>query len=228
MALSGTGLAALVYKDYLAAMPTASTANRSNVVAGIPTHNVPFELVSAISKGFSTALLSMLVSDNYVGSAGGGSSTLTPPIFNPGLVTQATTTFTSSMGWAGSSAALFTNVMINLFFVNVTANVQIQMNPLPGAGPGTGLVTPGSNPSLSTSMTSSCSAAIIAEIAATNKFNLDDIIGGSPTPQIALLATNLSTAYGTIVGGVTAAIPYVGTASTPTSPLTAVNSGKFI
>ena len=228
MALSGTGLAALVYKDYLASMPTASTANRTNASAGIPTHNVPFELVSAVSKGFSTALLSMIVSDNYVGSAGGGSSTITPPVFNPGLVTQATTSFTASMGWAGPSAAVFTNVMINLFFVNVAAITQIQMNPLPGAGPGTGLVTPGSNPSLAAAMTSACSAAIIGEITATNKFNLNDIIGGSPTPQIALLATNLSTAYGTIVGGVTATIPYVGTASTPTSPLTAVNSGKFI
>ena len=228
MALTGETLAGLVYADYLASIPTAIDANRSNATMGVPTHNVPYELVSAISKGFASALLSMTVFDSYAGSAGGGSPSLVPPVFNTGLITTATATFLSSMGWAGTSSTSFTNIMLSSFFSNVASITQIQMNVLPGAGPGTGLINTGVNPGLGATMTSACSAAIISEITSTNKFNQDDISGGAPTAQISLLATNLSTAYGTIVGGLTGTVPYAGTASTPTTALSAVNSGKFV
>ena len=229
MALTGPTLAPLVYADYLSAIPTATAANRSNTTTGVLPHNVPLELVTAISGGFADALVAIPILDNYVGSAGTTATpTLTPPIFNPGLISSALATFLSSMAWAGPSGALIANILITSFFARVTSITQIQMNPIPGGATGAGAVTPASNPSLGAGFTSACSAAIMAKISASGYFNVGDVPGGSPTPQIALLVANLSTAYGTVVGGVTATIPYVGVPTTPTAPLTVVNTGKFL
>jgi hypothetical protein len=229
MALTASALTPLVYADYVAALPTATAANRENVALGIGYHNVPYELVDAISKGFVTALLSMTVFDAYTGTTGGSAATPTPPVFNPGVITTATASFLASMVWTGTSSGLISTVLISSFFNHIATLTQIQMNVLAGAGPGAGSVNSGVNPSLSTAMSSACAAAIIGEITSTSYFNQGDIIGGAPTAQITTLATNLSTAYGTVVGSVTAAIPYVGSPSTPTTaPLTVTNSGKFL
>jgi len=230
MALSGSTLTPLVYADYLATLPLATGANRSNPSMGIPFHNVPFVLVQAISTGFSSALLTMAVSDNYVGSAGAtGVAAPTVPVFNPGVMASALLQFTSSMAWAGPSGALVADVLITSFFAQVAGITQIQMNPIPGGAVGTGTVSPAANPSLAAAFTSACSAAIMAQISASGYFNVGDVVvGGAPTPQIARLVTNLSTAYGSVVGSVTATIPYAGAAATPTAPLTVVNVGKFI
>lgn len=229
MSISGSSLAPLVYADYLSAIPTAIDANRSNAAKGVGVHNVPLEMVTAISNGFCTALLGSSVFDNYVGVVGGtASAALVPPVFNPGIVSSATATFLSSMGWTGASAASFADILIFSFFQQVTTLAQISMNPIPGAGPGTGVISSVSNPSLGTTFTNVCSNAIMAEVIASGYFNVDDVAGGPPTPEIALLMTNLSTAYGTIVGGVTATIPYTGISATPTTALTVVNTGKFL
>ena len=230
MAITGSTLGGMVYASYIASIPTAASANRSNSSLGIVSHNVPYELSMAISKGFCTALLSMQVFDTYTGVLGPGSavSTPAPPIFNAGIIETASATFLGSMGWSGAYSVIFADIMIDSLFQHVSSISQIQMNTLTAAGPGVGNVTAAVNPTLAATMSSLCATTIISEITSTNKFNQGDIIGGSPTDEIALLATNLSIAYGTVVGAVTSTVPYVGVATTPTSALSMINSGKFI
>lgn len=227
MALNAATLSPLVLKDYFAAFPAATAVVRSNPTTGVPSHNPPTALVESICSGFSTALTSVLVKDSYAGVVGGSATaTLVPPIFNPAVITSASTTLAGTLQWTGAYAFQLLDVLLLSFFSNVSSITQIQMPPIVGGGAGVGVVAPVSNPTLSTSMTTACQAAMVSSFTASGYFGIDDIPGGALTPQITAMITALSTAYGTIVGSVTAFIPYAGAASG--SPFAFINSGKFI
>lgn len=228
MALTGAALTPLVYGDYVAVIPTAPAANRTNLAQGIITHNVPFEMIQAISTGFSNSLLLMAVKDAYVGVPGSSAvATPTVPVFNPGLISSSVATFLTSMGWVGASASVIANALITSFFARVASLTQIQMNPILGAAVGTGTVSTVANPDLAGAFTSACSSAIMGQLFTSGYFGTGDIPGAPVTPQMTRLVTNLSTAYGTIVGGVTAVVPYAGAAASST-PLSVPNVGKFL
>ena len=228
MPLESTALAGLMYADYAAAIPTANAAIRANPSAGILPHNVPFEMVSAISTGLISAILASTISDTYTGVVGTtAQATPVPPFFNPGVVSGATTTFLGSMAWAGTASGIVATTLISSPFVHITSKMVLQMNPIPGAGPGGGVVSPVVNAGVPAAFTALCQSAMTSGFLASGKFNAEDLPLGPLSPKITLLVTNLSIAYGTIVGAVTANTAYVG-ASSGTGPLSAVNVGKFV
>ena len=232
MALSASTLAGLVYADYLAVIPTATDANRENTTTGVPLHNVPFELLTAISAGFVDALSSITLSDSYKGVEGESGTTAgasyAVPTFNPGVITAASSTFLTTLGWTGEQAATFTDIFITSFFNKVASVVLISMNDIPNGGDGVGTISSGVNPDLGATATGLFQSSILSEIASSGYFCTDDTPGNSPTPEISNLVSSLATAYGTIVGEVSAVITYNGTDKTSGSSLEFNNTGNFI
>ena len=227
MALSSSGLAGLVLADYFAVFPTAAAVLRENTTTGVLPHNPPTEMITAICTGVVDALKMMLVRDNYTGVAGTTAyAQMTPPIFNPGIITAQSVSLMSTLGWVGGSATPLVDVLINSLFQAITATGSIKMPPLVGGGTGVGLVTPSVNPSLAAAMTAACQSTLVSAFTATGYFAIDDIPGGGLTPQMAAMITGLSSAYGSVVGSVTASVTYTGGSSG--SALTFVNSGTFV
>ena len=226
MSLSGSVLTPLLYTDYLAIFPNAVSANRQNGDKGISKHNVPFELVAGVSRGFATALLSMKVFDTFAGTVGASTPQLAVPIFNPGIVAAAEVAFLASMGWGGAVANDFASALISSLFTRVSQISQIQMSVYPSLGAGTGVVSAVSNSTLGTEMTSRCKETIIEELQQSGYFSIDDNSGEPITPQVASLVDKLATAYGTVVGGVFSSIVYTGTGSS--TPISGTNIGTFI
>jgi len=227
VALSAATLSPLVLADYFAAFPAAAAVVRSNPATGVAPHNPPTAMIEAICSGFATAMTGMVVHDAYAGVVGGTATpTLTVPVFNGGAIASAPASLLGTLGWTGASGAQLLNILFASFFSKVASITKIEMLALPGGGVGVGTVSLAVNPSLAVAMTTACQAAMVSSFTASGYFAISDIPGNGITPQVAAIITGLSSAYGTIVGSVTAAVPYAGAASG--SPLAVVNSGKFI
>lgn len=207
MALAPPAFAAAVWGSAATYLPLPANPNgaiRSNPAMGVLLHNPIMTLLLNVAGTFATTLLATPVLGAYVGVTG-TTATALPMVFTMPNAVTAATTFQTSMGWAGAMGTPLAQLFTTEIFVKTMAMAQIQMVPVPGGAVGAWTVVPANLASFGGTF----SSALTTALTATGFFSPADSKVGL-TPQIAVLITNLTTAYVTALTSIVCVAPTVG------------------
>lgn len=188
----------------LGKLPTAAAATRTNPLMGVLPHNPYIEMVNACALGWLTTIMTPgIIIDAYTGVVGAVGTAVPTPMLFPGAGAAAAA-FQSSMAWVGVSSTFVAQALTMDIWTLTMSLGLIQMNPLPGAAVGVGVVNPLTLSMLGPMFTTNLTTQFMAK----GFFSLGDA-GFGLTPEIARLITSLSTAYAMNMGGLTTAAPIV-------------------
>ena len=218
MPLEPTSFSAAVWGSAATYLPPPANPNaaiRSNPTMGIVPHNPILTLVTTVASTYATTLLATPVVGSYVGVVG-ATATAPPMAFTMPAAPAAAATFQASMGWVGAMGTPLAQLFTTEVFLKTMSLGMIQFTPLPGAAVGAWTVVPASLASFGAAF----SGALTGALTATGFFSTGDTKAGL-TPQIALLVTNLTTAYVTALTSTVCVVPTVG-APIPAPPASPV------
>lgn len=210
---------------YLPPPANPNAAIRSNPTMGIVPHNPIMTLVTTVASTYATTLLATPVTGTYVGVTGAIAAGPPTAIVMP-AAPAAAATFQASMGWVGAMGTPLAQLFTTEVFLKTMSLGMIQLTPLPGAAVGAWTVIPATLASFGAAF----SGALTGALTATGFFSPGDTKAGL-TPQIALLVTNLTTAYVTALTSIVCVVPTGGlpVPSAPPTPLTIPTApGVFI
>lgn len=226
MPVDAETLTNLVLAAHLAQFPLAASVTRENTMTGVPPHNPSEALIGALCESFCSVVASVQIMDLGVGTNDiPGKSVPTPFVCD---TAGAKALFLAQRGWTGvsASAAMDTLVVGPLQQFSVMAKIQMKENP--ALGTGTGAITALSNPGLEASLGPLFLTALTQSFTACGKFGTDDVPGTPVNPVLAAHLSAFALAFAKGVGGIIAAIPYVGAGGGSPVPSPVVNTGNFV
>jgi len=144
MALTGPGLAKLVFAQHLALFPLAINSTRQNAATGVVPHNVPEQFISALCEGYVNALLTMTITDLGAGTLGVPPGIAPPVPFVFPAAPVAVAQFIAQQGLAGVAGPLVAQSFVGNVLLQTSVLGLLQMNPNPLMAIGTGVVSPAS------------------------------------------------------------------------------------
>lgn len=227
MALTGPGLAALVFADHLSLFPTALAATRENPATGVLPHVIPEEFIGALCEGFVNALLTMVIKDIGSGANDLPGTAIPVPFVFP-AAPAAAAQLIATLAWTGPQAAGVASVYITSVLTKASTLGLLQMKTNPLMGTGLGLVTPASNPDLLSAMTAALNTTLPLAFQNALVFGEGDVPGA---PVNAILAAQLpayAAALATGVASLTASVAYVGTTATVVPVSAIINTGNIL
>ena len=212
------------FSQYVGMVPTAVNARRSNKEKAVPVHNPAQTLIDACTKAWTSVLLSTSLTGIYVGVAAPGAAThVAPsPFFLP-MAAAGASMLVASMGWTGVHAYSFAHALTGAPALLSMSTGKVYCSPVPGGGPGSGVISIASSPYLSATSPAFYSA-MKANITSTGKFTVDDS-GATLTPQIQRLMVSLSSVYASIFSSILCFPPFVG--GVAPSPMTGITTGTI-
>lgn len=228
MALTGPGLAKLVFAQHLALFPLAINSTRENAVTGVPPHNVPEAFIGALCEGYVNALLTMTITDLGTGTLGVPPGVAPPVPFAFPAAPAAVAQFIVQQGLAGVAGPLVAQSFIGNVLLQTSVLGLLQMNPNPLMAIGTGVVSPASNPGLKAAMEAALNTSLPLAFTAAGVFGEGDIPGAPVNATLAARLPGYASALSTGVASMTAAVAYAG-GTGPTTPVAGVpNTGKIV
>jgi hypothetical protein len=227
MPLTADGLAALVFTDHLSIFPTAMDATRENIQTGVPTHIVPEAFIGALCTAFVTALKAATIRDIGSGVLNGTGVAPPTPFSFPGASAAAQVLIAQEQ-WTGTqSAGVATSYVTNVLLRSAQLGL-LQMQPNPGVGTGTGVVSPVSNPDLQASLTAALNTQLPLAFQATGKFGEEDVPGAPVNAILAAQLPSYATALATGAATITAQVAYVGQTMVTTPVSGVINTGSIL
>tara|TARA_Y100001973_G_scaffold94226_1_gene146007 strand:+ start:80 stop:751 length:672 start_codon:yes stop_codon:yes gene_type:complete len=192
-----------------------------------PTDVVSWKMIDCMCAAWCSVIQAPnLVQLVYTGVTGSTSSA-PPTVISFPAATAAVSTFLTNMAWVGPSASLVAKSFV--FDIPTQTGVlgMLQCIPAPGAGPGTGVPSPGFAASAPT-FVPLFQAALQGEF--TTAIGTTGLPLFDPTSnEIIYLCTNLGIVYATILASMTFSAAYAGAPTAPVaSPLSIPLTGSII
>tara|TARA_B100000085_G_scaffold282684_1_gene311737 strand:- start:106 stop:768 length:663 start_codon:yes stop_codon:yes gene_type:complete len=211
-----------LFTQFLASTPTAVNALADTPTSAVATVGPKFnpmkKMLDAIVTGWVRGLKTVVISGQYIGTVG-AVGTAAPVVINFVNAPGATASLFASMGWKGPSSVVLLNLFTTNLAATTTANMLLQVQPIPGAGSGTFVVTPLHNAGLA-------SATGVFHTTLTTAFQQELVFGPALNPQISKLITALSTAFAIMVASATGATAVAGPVGP--SPYSIPYVGKYL
>lgn len=227
MPLTADGLAALVFTDHLSVFPSALDAVRENPQTGVPLHVVPEAFIDALCSGFVSALKMATVRDIGSGVLNGVGAAPPVPFSFPGAVAAAQVLISQEQ-WTGVQAAGVATSYVTNVLLRTAQLGLLQMQPNPGVGTGTGIVSPASNPDLQASLVSALNVQLPLAFQATGRFGEGDVPGAPVNATLAAQLPSYAAALAMGASTLTAQVVYTGQTSA-TAPVSGiVNTGSIL
>lgn len=227
MALTASGLAALVYKDLVAAFPTAVQSTRQNSVTGVPFHIVPQAFISAYCEAVVTSLLSLTIMDIGAGTADVTGMSVPVTVTFPGINT-ARALLIAEQGWTGPQSAPASMIFIDSVLLNVAAIGMVRMNPNPTLGTGTGVISTVANISLEATALAALQTNLVASFEAAGQFSEGDVPGNPVNTTLLAQFPGYAKALANGIASVLGQVVYTGTGAVPTTIGGIPNVGVFV
>jgi hypothetical protein len=226
MALTGTGLAALVFADHISLFPTAAASTRSNAAAGIVLHNPAEQFINALCEGFAQTALQMKIQDISTGTLPSGGTAPPAIVTFPGAA-AAKAELITSLAWVGTAAAQAAFVFVESVLLNTAkiSNLVMQTNPFIGTG--AGAVSAVSNPSLKATMQTALSSALALSFQANGFFGEADVPGAPVNTTLGAALPLYAGALATGFSSIAAAIAYASPAA-PGAAASGNNIGALV
>ena len=226
MALTASGLAALVFRDHITLYPDSIDAVRENAETGVPKHIAVEAFIDALCEGFVNALAQGTILD--LGSGDDDVDGEADPVrFELPGIESAKTQFLLESGWVGEEADPVIDVFIGGILRNTESMGLLQMSTNKQMGTGTSQVSPRSNPDLKERLQEVMEKTLEEAFQASGKFAEGDIpgnpINATLAEQLGLYASALSLGVASIV----ATVSYTG-AGGGSSISNVVNSGSIV